>query len=130
MNRVEIRGGLTRDPSMKVVGDGLHLLEFTVAVNGTRYDRETRGTVVKTTYVSVQAWGTVADEIVAAYQLTKGDEVYVLGELDQHEIEKSDGTKDRKTRVTAFRVDVIRCKYRNGQRPTSPEPEQSIEPPF
>lgn len=118
MNRVEIRGGLVRDVELKYVGQsGVACMEMTVAVNGTRYDSQQRTQVVKTTFVSVQVWGLKAEETAERYRLSKGDEVYVLGELDQREVEKADGTKERKTRVTALLIDVLRC--RNTQHPTT-----------
>ena len=118
MNRVEIRGGLTRDAEIRSVGSQNWLVaEFSVAVNGTKYDREQKTTVVTTTYVSVQAWTEIAEALADAGGLHQGDEVYVLGELTQHEHEKKDGTKERKTRVNAFRVDVLR-RRRPSQAPT------------
>lgn len=135
MNRVEVSGGLTRDPEYRMVGSyGTHLLEMTVAVNGTRYDSEQRQQVVKTTFVQVQAWGYVAEFLTQQHgPLSKGDEVHVVGELDQRTVEKSDGSKESKTRVTAVHIDVLRRRHtpdttdRGSEAPTG---SPTSEPPF
>lgn len=113
MNRVELRGGLTRDAEIKAVGQhNVLLCEFTVAVNGARYDSAAQAQVVTTTFVTVNAWGEIAEQIADRGGLARGDEVYVLGELDQREVEKRDGTKERKTRVNAFVVTDVRRRNR------------------
>lgn len=130
MNRVEIRGGLTRDAEVRFVGqNSTALMEMTVAVNGTRYDHQSQSQVVKTTYVTVQVWGLLAEEVMEGYGLVKGDEVYVVGELDQTEHEKRDGTKDRKTRVVAFDVNVLRARNAR-RRPVQQAPPPPEEPAF
>lgn len=134
MNRVEVRGGLTRDAEFRFVGQAnTPLLEFSVAVNGTRYDAQTRQQAVKTTFVSVQVWGLQAEEIMSKYALGQGDEVYVLGELDQREIEKKDGTKERKTRVTGFHIVVLRSRHYqapNAGSSDAPPGGHATEPPY
>ena len=113
MNKVEIAGGLTRDAEYRTVGASqTQLMEMTVAVNGTRFDSEQRQQVVDTVYVAVQVWGYVAQRLTDEHgTLHKGDEVYVVGRLSQQEVEKRDGTKDRKTRVTAMVVSVTRKRH-------------------
>jgi single stranded DNA-binding protein len=134
VNRVEIRGGLTRDAEFRYVGHAnTPLAEFVVAVNGARYDPERREQVVTTIFVSVQAWSTLAETVMERWALSQGDEVYVVGELDQREVEKRDGTKDRKTRVTAVHIDVLRSRHTlpsPGPRPESHTAGPTSEPPF
>jgi single stranded DNA-binding protein len=134
MNRVEIAGGLVRDPEFKMLGQSqTPCLEFTVAVNGTRYDSQQRQQVVKTTYVAVQAFNEVADDVMGKYPgLTKGDAVYVVGELDQRTIEKADGTKESKTRVNAMHIVVQRTRTTStstGGRPAAPRGGYGAPPP-
>lgn len=114
LNRVELSGGLVKDPEVRMIGQAqTTLVELSVALNGTKYDRQQRGQVVKTTFVVVQCWGWVGEQ-VASYGLTRGQEVYVLGELDQTEVERPDGSKDRKTRINASLVFVTRAQTRRG----------------
>lgn len=108
LNRVELTGGLTRDGNLRYTQGGMAVCEFTVAVNGTRYDPAERRQVVTTVFVTVDVLGWLAERITDGEGLVQGDEVYVLGELDQYERETADGKKDRKTRVRAIRVEVTR----------------------
>lgn len=91
---------MTRDPELRYLDSGMPVIDASLALNGTRYDGQSRQQIVTTTYVSVVAYGWLAEQF-AESGAHQGDEVYVLGELDQREVEKRDGTKERKTRVTA-----------------------------
>lgn len=113
MNRAEIKGGLTRDPEISQSG-GYDRIQFTVAVNGTRWDSESRSQVVKTAYLMVVAWGPVAAEWMS---LKKGDEVYVVGELDQYKKENKD---ESSTRITAFSITMIREGRSHQQQAAGP----------
>lgn len=118
MNRVEIRGGLVRDSESRMAGHAM-LCSFTVAVNGTRYDSETRQQVVKTVYVTCQAWAALADQITDDGGLQQGDDVYVVGELDQYR--KADDDKPS-TRVTVLAYSVLRRRTaRSSARPAMSE---------
>lgn len=102
MNRWEGIGGLVRDPDYKISQHGTRWLRLSVAVNDAEYDPATRQQVVTTTYVTVLLFGHQAETLVET--LRQGDEVYVLGKLDQTEQEGRDGKVDRKTRVRAHYV--------------------------
>lgn len=105
INTVEIAGTLTEDPDCRDLKSGALLVEFTVAVKGVHWDRESRCDVIESTFIRCQAWEDVA-ELVAP--LTKGVVVHVRGQLTQHEVTGRDGKTDRKTRVRALVVNVIR----------------------
>ena len=124
MNRVEIAGGLTRDAELRFTPGGAAVLNMTVAVNGTRYDGDARQQVVTTSYISVEAWGSLAEES-AELDITKGTEVHVIGELTQRTTEKSDGSKESKTRVKALVINVVR--RRAGSSPAARSVKQAAE---
>lgn len=137
MNRVEIAGGLTRDAELRFTPSGAAVLNMTVAVNGTRYDGDSRQQVVTTSYISVEAWGSLAEE-AAEQDIVKGCEVYVLGELTQSTTEKRDGSKESKTRVRAMMIHVTRRRGGSAQARAAvasaadlprPTPSRSAEPP-
>jgi single stranded DNA-binding protein len=98
LNRVELVGGLTKDPVVREGRNGGQFVELQLAVNGTRFDPDEGKQVVSTTFVVALLFGPPAD---LAGELTKGDEVYLLGELGQREVRTKDGETDRKTRVYA-----------------------------
>jgi single stranded DNA-binding protein len=114
LNKVELLGGQTRDPELRTGRTGGSDLERALALNGSRYDPEIRGQKVTSEFVSVIAFGFVA-EYIAGLQLGRGDEVYVLGELGHREIQKPDGTKENKTRVIAAVISPTRVRPRNQQ---------------
>lgn len=109
INKVEIGGGLIRDVEVKFLQSGIAVAEFTIATNGARYDSKERQQIVTTQFTTIEAWGWLAEE-VAEMALLKGEEVYVIGELDQRERTKDDGTKERKTKVRASIVKATRRK--------------------
>lgn len=129
MNRVEITGGLTRDPELRFLPSGTAVCSMTVAVNDAVWSSKESAQVVRTTYVSVTAWSSLGEEVAEA-DLRKGDEVYVLGKLTQSKFEKSDGTSEQKTRVAMISYSVIRSKSGATQRPADPEPPRVGEEPF
>lgn len=89
-------GRLTADPVLTRVGDDNKTrVLFRFAVNG-RDD-------YPTTFVDVQAWGTLAETIGA--HKAKGDAVIVRGRLDFSQWESDDGTKMSKHYVTAAQVE-------------------------
>lgn len=126
MNRVEVMGGLTRDGEFRFLPSGMPVAEFTVAIDKARYDSATKGKVVETTFVKVTAWASLAEDLMNDGGLTQGDVVYVIGELSQREIEKKDGSKERKTGVTAHVVSVVR---RKGSRPSPATSGGGFTPP-
>lgn len=125
LNYVKIQGGLTRDPEFRFFDSGSQLVELSVAVNGTRYDSQSRSQIVKTTFISAQAWGWLAEQIMDQ-GIGKGDEVLIEGELDQTEFENKEGKKERKTRVTILVLNVTRRRAGSQPSPTpTAQPQRS-----
>jgi single-strand DNA-binding protein len=114
---------LTRDPEYRVLPSGAEVSSLSLAVNDAVWDSQAREQVVGTVFVQVEVWDVQAAAV--AEQLRRGDEVLVLGRLDQREIERRDGTKDRKTRVQALTVTHVRVRHRNPL--TGPAAQQERE---
>lgn len=124
MNRCELIGTLVRDLEMRYLPSGQALVEMSLAVNGTRYDSDSRATVVTTLYCSITVWGWQAEQL-ANLEVKRGDSVHVLGELEQREIEKRDGSKEKKTRVVAHTVTPVRLKTLSAYPGTSDSSPQA-----
>jgi len=120
MNRWEGTGGLTRDPDYKVSQHGTPWLRLSVAVNDAEFDPASRQQVVTTTYVTVLLFGHQADTL--AETLHQGDEVYVVGKLDQTEQEGRDGKTERKTRIRAHFVLPTRVRSAAHAQPAEDDP--------
>lgn len=113
MNRVEISGRLSVDPQT-VNEHGVDWWKATVVTSVQRYDVETRGEIVKPVFVNVVARGAVA---VECFGIRKGDEVYVVGEIDQY---KKAGREGPSTRVQALMIRLMsegRASRSAGQAP-------------
>lgn len=109
MNRVEMTGKLVRDPEFYFTRNGWPLLRFTIVTDGRpRYDPELKESIAASNFIGCIMFGPMA-EWLAESGMEKGEDVYVLGELDQSEMERKDGTKESKTRVKVLhlvRLDV------------------------
>lgn len=117
MNRVEISGRLTTDPKVENT-EGLDWWGATIATSVQRFDREHGSEIVKAIFVSVLAKGPVA---VGCMGIQKGDEVLVLGELDQY---KKAGREGPSTRVMALTVTLLS----EGRQSRGAAPQQQRQP--
>jgi single-stranded DNA-binding protein len=104
LNRWEVEGGLVKDAEVRFLQNGAALVTFQLALDGTKYDSESRAQVVETTWVSVEHWfpGIYGDRDA----LYKGDRVYCLGEATQYK--KPDSDERPHTRLLAKVVTVTR----------------------
>lgn len=132
MNKVEVSGGLTRDPELSFSPGGYAFWRATIAVNGTRYDSTERKQVVKTSFVLISAGGYIA-EAMAEVGYAKGDEMVIMGELDQNEwTNKETGKQERRTQVNVLTHSPIRVRGGNtssrAQQPRTAAPAPADDP--
>lgn len=103
MNKVILRGNLTRDPEIREVPIGdktSKVANFSVAVS--RWYKKANGETEKTTeFIDCEAWDTGAQTIEKI--MSKGDPILLEGSIKTDKWEK-DGKKFSKTkvRVTSF----------------------------
>lgn len=105
INVVEIAGTLGKDPAMRDTRNGALMTEFVVVVKGVRWDPKAECDTIEQTWIGCVAFEDTAREVGV---LGKGTVVHVRGQLTQQEVELGDGKKDRKTKVRALVVSVIR----------------------
>lgn len=113
---MELQGAVTRDPDVRAMPSGTLLVECSLAVSDARFNAESGQQEAVTTYVQCQFWDVLAKRIVDT-GVGVGDELYLVGRLDQYEIEKSNGTKDRKTRVHVLHFNAARYSKRHQEPP-------------
>lgn len=106
LNKVEIIGTLPRDPDLKALESGTFLCQFTLAVDDPYWDKETQMKRVNSYFIGCTAWEELAEQVAENYR--RGDVLYVIGQLEQREIQKADGSKESKTKVRAWTVRGIR----------------------
>lgn len=116
LNRVIVAGRLTRDVDLSYTPSGKASAKFSLAINKTWYDKDTKQKQESTEYVNVQVWGKTA-ELCNQY-LSKGRQCLVEGELKTDSWEK-DGEKKYKTYVLGRSVQFIGGKSENFEKPKS-----------
>lgn len=120
INRVSLSGNLTRDPELRTSSGGVSFLNFGLAVNENRKNRDTGEWEPYANFVDCVAIGKRAEGL--AKFLTKGMKVAVAGKLSYSRWETQDGEKRSKLEVVVDEVDVMSAR-RDGGSPN----EQSAE---
>lgn len=122
-NSVRIGGGFTRDPDFAYTPQGGYpVWRATIAVNGTKYNSETRQQEVSTSFILISAGGFTAERLMED-GFVKGDEILVeCGELEQREWEK-DGKREHRTQVNILSYSVVR------KRAAAPARQQGVRQP-
>jgi single-strand DNA-binding protein len=91
MGQVTIVGNLTDDPELRYTPNGAAVAKFRVAVNRRYKDQSGEWKDGDTSYFTVNAWRTLAENV--AETLTRGANVIVVGRLQQRSWETQDGEK-------------------------------------
>lgn len=105
INEVRVAGTLAKDPVMRDTQGGALMTEFTVVVKGVRWDARAECDVIEQVWVGCVAFEDTA-RVVGV--LSQGTVVYLVGQITQQEVDLGEGRKDRKTKVRALVVDVVR----------------------
>ena len=101
-NQIVIVGNLTRDPELRYTPNGAAVVKFRVAVNRRYKDQAGDWKDGETSYFTVNAWRTLAENV--AESLTRGANVIVVGRLQQRSWETQEGDKRSKIEVVADEV--------------------------
>ncbi|MFM7718174.1 MAG: single-stranded DNA-binding protein [Actinomycetota bacterium] len=90
-NQITIVGNLTDDPELRYTPNGAAVVKFRVAVNRRYKDESGQWKDGDTSYFTVNAWRTLAEN--AAESLQRGMRVVVAGRLQMRSWETQDGDK-------------------------------------
>ncbi|AOT24581.1 single-stranded DNA binding domain protein [Propionibacterium phage E6] len=101
---ITIIGALGADPTLRFTPSGKAVASFQVAVNRRKRDQSGGWIDDGADWFSVQAWGTLAENV--AESLTKGTRVIVTGRLESREWEDREGNKRTSWEITAQGVGV------------------------
>ena len=116
MNKIIIKGRLTRDPELKTAGNGMDLCRFTVAVDR----RKQKDKEQQTDFFDCTAFGNTG--VAISKYITKGREILVEGRMESNKTEK-DGQKRTFWGVTVDNFEF--CGSRNDGG--APAPEQPVD---
>ena len=101
-NQIIITGNLTDDPELRYTPNGAAVVKFRVAVNKRYKDEAGNWKDGETSYFTVNAWRTLAENV--AESLTRGANVIVVGRLQQRSWETQDGEKRTVIEIEADEV--------------------------
>lgn len=103
MNNVNIIGRITNDLEIRVVGNDLKVLTFSIACNRRMREKE------EVSFFEVTSWGRQA-EVIATY-FKKGHRIGISGRLKQDRFEDKDGNK--RSKVSIVLVDFTFIEQRS-----------------
>jgi single-strand DNA-binding protein len=121
LNKVMIIGNLGQDPEGQYTPSGKLVVKFTVATNES-FTNNAGERVDRTEWHNVEAWGRLA-EICQQY-LTKGQKVYIEGQIRTDNWEGDDGIRRYFTKINARELIMLGNSNGNGQ----PRQEQAQQP--
>lgn len=101
-NQITIVGNLTDDPELRYTPNGAAVVKFRVAVNRRYKDESGQWKDGDTSYFTVNAWRTLAENV--AESLTRGTRVVVAGRLQMRSWETQEGDKRSVIEIEADEV--------------------------
>ncbi len=101
-NQIIIVGNLTDDPELRYTPNGAAVVKFRVAVNRRYMDQSGQWKDGDTSYFTVNAWRTLAENV--AESLTRGTRVVVAGRLQMRSWETQEGDKRTVVEIEADEV--------------------------
>ena len=108
-------GNIVADPELRFFNDGNAVVNFRIACNGRKKNRETgQWENGETTFLTCSAFNGLAENI--AQQFGKGKKITVAGQLKQREYEK-DGQKRTVFEVTVNEASEPVAKFNNNDGP-------------
>jgi len=119
LNQIIIIGELVDDPAWVKLESGDEVVNFVIVCNRRYQSSKTHKWKVKTLFVQVVAWKTLAQS--CKEYLSRGAGVLVKGELEQSYWTSKDGRKRSKLQILAERVDFLSRK--GDQEPVEGEVE-------
>lgn len=127
LNRVIVVGNLTRDPELKVTASNRRFTIMTVAVND--FWKNQNGELVKkATYLSVIAWGSLAENCVK--YLKKGRSVMVEGRIETDKYEDKNGVKQNVTRINCSNILFLESSSRKANEEEEEEEDSCEQPAY
>ena len=105
MNKVILKGNLTRDPEVKFLQSGTAVANFGLAMNERWNDQQTGERKEQVTFVEVEAWNKQA-EVIGEY-FTKGSEMLMEGSLKFEQWQGDDGVNRNRLKVRLQRFEFV-----------------------
>ena len=104
INKAIIVGTVGQDPELRAAGNGVAVINVSVATSETWKDKQTGEPVEKTTWHRIVMFGRLAE--IAGKFLKKGSQAYFEGRLQVRDYEK-DGVKTYVTEIVANEMQML-----------------------
>lgn len=101
-NFVSVVGNVTRDPELRFTKNGAAVVNFGVAHNHRRFNKQTQDWDEEVSFFDVTCWYDLAENV--AETINKGMRVVITGRLNQDSWETQDGDKRSKVEIVADSV--------------------------
>ena len=121
INKALIAGRLTKDPVLRTTQTGKPVASFSIATSE-RWKDKSGQKQEKASFHNIVLWGRLGE--VSAQYLTKGQEVYVEGRIDNRKYTAKDGTEK-------YITEIIATNMQMGNKPKGQEtpPSEELPPP-
>lgn len=103
-NFVSVTGNATRDPELRYTTSGAAVVNFGLAYNHRRFNKQTEQWDEEVSFFDVTAWYDLAENV--AETVEKGTRITVAGRLNQDSWETADGDKRSKVEIVAEDVAI------------------------
>lgn len=112
MNKVELIGNLTSEPSFNTTNNGISNCKFSIAVQ--RKYKNDKGES-EADFLNIVTWRGLADN--CSKYLHKGNKVAIAGSIQTRSYDANDGTKRYVTEIVADEVEFLTQKQENANKP-------------
>jgi single-strand DNA-binding protein len=128
--QVTVVGNLTADPELRFTQSGSAVVNFTVATNPRRFDRNSNQWVDgEAAFYRCSVWRQHAENIAESFN--RGDRVIVVGSMQQRSYEDREGNKRTSFEIAAdavgpdtkFAIATVRKPNRDGQGSYQGQPQ-------
>ena len=125
LNKALLIGNLGSDPEIRTTTDGTKVAGLSVATNRNWTDRDGQAQE-RTEWHRVVAWANLAE--IAEQYLTRGDRVYIEGEIQYRSYEDRDGATRYVTEIRARELVMLGGRDNAAPEATTPEHDGEREP--
>ena len=115
LNKVVFIGNMVADPELKQTASGKSVANFSIAINRSFVSEEAKKAgAVDVDFFNVVVWGKQADFVCTYF--SKGEPIFVLGQLQNRKWTDNDGGTHYATEVIADEVSFVRSKENGEQK--------------
>jgi single-strand DNA-binding protein len=125
LNKALLIGNLGSDPEIRTTSDGTKVAGLAVATNRTWTDRDGQPQE-RTEWHRVIAWTNLAE--IAEQYLSKGDRVYIEGEIQYRSYEDRDGATRYVTEIRARELVMLGGRHNGASAASSAADDATREP--